>query len=253
MNSISMEELVVDMFEKGTLGPSAAKLKGMLLWICRNTRPETMYAVHILTMFGVENWCKLADKIMLNLVAYLDTTAEMGIHTVVDERDQGLLYVKAYTDSDFGGCGITGKSTTGYCIFIEGPHGTKIPMEWGSKKQSSVAHSSTEAELAALCYSLNMAIIPVGMLAERVFNQRMQTTVLVDNNSLRHSVMNGYSCKLRYVSKTHNISIARCHEIFERNEFTLERVDTNDNIADLFTKPLDKSGLTRHRTAVMVF
>lgn len=253
MNSIAIEELTEDIFEKGNMGHHAAKLKGMLLWIGRNTRPEITYAVHILTMFGAENWSKLADKILLNLIAYLDNTADMGIHTVVCERDKGLLRVKAYTDSDFGGCGLTGKSTSGFYIFIEGPHGTKIPMEWGSKKQSSVAHSSAEAELAALCYAMNMSIIPVGMLAEKVFNQKMNTMVYIDNNSVRQSVSNGYSCKLRYASKTHNISIARCHEIFERPDYNLERVDTLDNIADLFTKPLDKSSLTRHRTGAMVF
>ncbi|KAI3682941.1 hypothetical protein L1987_83335 [Smallanthus sonchifolius] len=49
--------------------------------------------------------------------------------------------VTAYTDSDYGGCNLDRKSTTGGCQFL----GERL-VSWQSKKQTNVSTSTAEAE-----------------------------------------------------------------------------------------------------------
>eukprot|EP01023_Acetabularia_acetabulum_P024520 TRINITY_DN23665_c0_g1_i1.p3 TRINITY_DN23665_c0_g1~~TRINITY_DN23665_c0_g1_i1.p3 ORF type:complete len:187 (+),score=13.83 TRINITY_DN23665_c0_g1_i1:104-664(+) len=54
--------------------------------------------------------------------------------------------ITVFTDASFGCDNSTGKSTTGYAVFI----GNGL-ISWGTKKQKTVSLSTTEAELVALC------------------------------------------------------------------------------------------------------
>ncbi|GKF11496.1 retrovirus-related pol polyprotein from transposon TNT 1-94, partial [Tanacetum coccineum] len=58
--------------------------------------------------------------------------------------------LKAYSDSDYAGCNLDKKSTSGGCQILGG----KLVC-WSAKKQSSMAMSSAEAEyvVAAVCYA----------------------------------------------------------------------------------------------------
>ena len=70
---------------------------------------------------------------------------------LVGTQDIGLWYpakcsldLVAYTDLDFVGSRLDRKSTSGYCQFLVG-----CLVSWASKKQHSVALSTTEAEYVA--------------------------------------------------------------------------------------------------------
>ena len=254
MNAINVEDCSDEMFEPGSLQEAAPKLKGMALWLSRTTRPDISYATHVLTTFGKGTWTRLADKIMHELISYLNSTMDMGMLTIMDDRDIGNHKIQAYTDSDHGGCHITGRSTSGYVVSMVGEHGTKVIIDWGSKKQGLVAHSSAEAELVALMYATNMSIIPTAQMLKMIFRQPdMIVDTGIDNNAVREVAKVGYSIKLRYVSKTQRISLARVNEIYERTVgYSLSRVDTKDNTSDVFTKALDKELFEIHRSGLSV-
>ena len=57
--------------------------------------------------------------------------------------------------SDFAGDWEDSKSTSGWKVFIFGSH-TFVPISWMCKKQISVSHSSTEAEIISLDAGLRM-------------------------------------------------------------------------------------------------
>ena len=65
-----------------------------------------------------------------------------------------------FQDSDFAGDVADSKSTSGnfWCIFGSR---TFVPISWMCKKQTSVSHSSTEAEVIILDAGLRMDGIPV--------------------------------------------------------------------------------------------
>ena len=60
---------------------------------------------------------------------------------MVPQREFGLI---AFSDADYEGCTIDRKSTTGSCQIIGG-----CLISWFSKKQSSIALSTAEAEYMA--------------------------------------------------------------------------------------------------------
>lgn len=69
-----------------------------------------------------------------------------------DSRERGItyggqeeLFVEGYSDSDWAGDKESRKSTSGFIFMLN-----EEPVSWCSKKQSTVALSSTEAEYIAL-------------------------------------------------------------------------------------------------------
>ena len=64
-----------------------------------------------------------------------------------------------FQDSDFAGDPEDSKSTSGGILCIFGRH-TFVPMSWMCKKQTSVSHSSREAEIISLDAGLRMDEIP---------------------------------------------------------------------------------------------
>ena len=71
---------------------------------------------------------------------YLRFTPEFGLWY----SSSSVLSLCGYSDADFAGCLLERKSTSGTCQFL----GTSL-VSWSSRKQSSVALSTTEAEYVA--------------------------------------------------------------------------------------------------------
>jgi hypothetical protein len=260
-----MKDITQEDLKPGKMTAFALTSIGEMLWCVRNTRPDLAEACNILSVHGTK-WSKLADDYLFQIISYMYYNAEKGLMSIVDERDEGQYYLKAYTDSDFGGCTLTGRSTTGYCVFIEGKQGTRVLVDWAAKRQSMCANSSAEAEITALNYAMNVAIIPVIIQAEVIFNQRMTASVNTDNTAIEKAIEAGFSVKLRYIKKTQRVSLARLHEIFypdqdnkanpQKDEsdlyMRLERVATKSNIADIFTKDLHGREFIKHQEGLQL-
>jgi len=78
---------------------------------------------------------------VLCILCYLKGTLFHGLHF----SSQSPLQLHAYTDADWANDPTDHRFTTGYCSYL-----APLLFIWGSKKQSVVARSSSEAEYRAL-------------------------------------------------------------------------------------------------------
>jgi hypothetical protein len=254
MNNSFYTKISPENLEKGVMENHAASFKGKLLWLSRTARPDITFAVHVITRYGSNKWNKLADEILYNIICYLNSTKNLALFLTVDLRDIDKLYTRNYTDSDYGGCISSGRSTSGYVCKLVGEYGTDILLDWGSKRQGYVSNSSAESEIIALSYGLNMGILPTTMLSELITNNKnMKTKIYIDSKAAMQAVQASYSIKLRYLSKTQRLSISRLNEIlFGENDLNaeVEYINTVNNIADFFTKALDPIAFQKHRESL---
>ena len=107
---------------------------------------------------SITKWTKACDKRLSRLISYIHHTSEYKQYCHVGNNAKqcrvGLLQ-----DTDSAGDLEDSKSTSGGTLCIFGSH-TFVPISWMCKKQTSVAHSSTESVIISLDAGLRMDGIP---------------------------------------------------------------------------------------------
>jgi hypothetical protein len=108
---------------------------GSLLYLCAS-RPDIMLSVCMCARFQANP--KECHLMAVNrILRYLVHTPNFGLW-----YPKGSTFdLLGYSDSDYAGCKVDRKSTTGTCQF----HGRSL-VSWSSKKQNSVSLSTAEAE-----------------------------------------------------------------------------------------------------------
>jgi hypothetical protein len=136
-----------------------------------------------------------------------------------------------YLDSDYAGDKVERKSTSGTCQLL----GRSL-VSWSSKKQNSITLSTAKAEYIAAgsyCaqilwmkatlkdFGINFKNVP--LLCDN------ESAVKLTNNSVQHQ-------RTKHVDVRHHF--IRDHQ--QKGDIAIENVGTEDQLADLFTKPLDE-------------
>ncbi|KAJ9547379.1 hypothetical protein OSB04_019922 [Centaurea solstitialis] len=111
---------------------------GSLLYLT-TSRPDIMYSTCLCARYQAEPKESHLTAVK-RIFRYLKGTPNLGLWY---SKDSGFD-LTAYSDSDFAGCKIDRKSTTGGCHLLGG----KL-VSWTSKKQNSVSTSTAEAEYVA--------------------------------------------------------------------------------------------------------
>jgi hypothetical protein len=117
---------------------------GSLLYLM-TTRPDIQFTVCLCSRFQSSprtSHCQAIKRIM----RYLRFIPEFGLWFSASSS----LSLCGYSDADYVGCRTERKSTSGTCQFL----GSSL-VSWSSRKQSTVAQSTIEAEyvVVAACYS----------------------------------------------------------------------------------------------------
>jgi hypothetical protein len=205
---------------------------GSLLYLTAS-RPDIMYSTCLCARYQSDPKESHLTAVK-RIFRYLKGTPNLGLWY---PKDSGFDLI-GYSDSDFAGCKLDRKSTTGGCQLLGG----KL-VSWTSKKQNSVSTSTAEAEYVAagsccaqvlwmrnqlLDYDLQLSKIPIYC--------DNTSAIAIANNPVLHS-------------KTKHIEI-RYHFIRDHvmnGNIELHFVPTEYQLADLFTKPLDE---TRFNTLI---
>jgi hypothetical protein len=199
---------------------------GSLLYLCAS-RPDIMLSVGVCARF------QAAPK-ESHLVA-----VKRIFRYLVDTPSFGLWYPKGsnfvlhgFTDSDWAGDRVERKSTSGACQLL----GRSLVC-WSSKKQNCISLSSAEAEYiaAASCcaqllwmrqtlkdYGLEFDNVP--LLCDN------ESAIKIAHNPVQHT-------RTKHIDIRHHF----IREHVSHGDIDLSYVGTKDNLADIFTKPLDEA------------
>ena len=207
---------------------------GSLLYLSTKTRRDIAYAVNNVARFcsnpTKEHWT--ATK---RIFRYLRGTANCGL--LYKKTDSDALV--GYSDADWGGDPDNLKSTSGYCFQIGG-----TLVSWKSKKECSVALSTEEAEYMALSNTTQEAVW-LRELHQDLTNATDHPTIIHEDNQAAIKMAKNP----QYHERAKHISI-KYHFVREQvnnNVIELKYCPTQDMIADMFTKGLDKTKTVKLR------
>jgi hypothetical protein len=145
------------------------------------------------------------------------------------------LVLSAYCDSDWGSDPQDRKSTTGYLIFL----GDSL-ISWASKKQSTVAMSTMEAEFLALTACTQEIIYLRTLLTELKLIQPGPTVIFQDNQACIQFANTG-----KITQRSKHIEM-RQHFVLDQirnGHIKLTNIPTSDMLADPLTKPTNAATL----------
>jgi len=199
---------------------------GSLLYLCAS-RPDIVLSVGVCARYQASP--KESHMMALKRIfRYLVDTPRYGIW-----YPKGSSFIlNGYTDADWAGDKDDRKSTSGACQFL----GRSLVC-WSSKKQNCISLSTAEAEYVAAasgCTQLlwmRQTLKEYGVICDKV-------PLLCDNESAIKIAYNPVQH-----SRTKHIEI-RNHFIRDhvaRGDIELIYVPTKDQLADIFTKPLDEA------------
>uniref|UniRef100_H3H925 Integrase catalytic domain-containing protein n=1 Tax=Phytophthora ramorum TaxID=164328 RepID=H3H925_PHYRM len=121
---------------------------GALMYLMVATRPDLAAAVGVLSQFSADP-CPTHWQALKRVLRYLQATPTHGLE-FSQEDSVGMC---GYSDADWAGDTKSRRSTSGYAFMMNGGC-----ISWRSKKQRTVALSSTEAEYMALSEATQEAV-----------------------------------------------------------------------------------------------
>ena len=235
---------------KATLDPLSVtryrRLVGALLFLSTTTRPDITYAVGMLSRcvaYPTAELLKEAERVLI----YLTLTRDLAL-TYTGSKQSGVRASWAPTigptiDGASDANWEVQRSTSGYEFSM-----SNAAVSWGMKKQQSIALYTMEAEIMAGSLASCEAVWLRNVLGELGFPQRAPTILRMDNSAA--------------IDLAHDpVSHASSKHIKRRELFIRELVNdkvvkplyikTNQNVADIFTKPLPRKDFQRHRTVLL--
>jgi hypothetical protein len=191
------------------------------------TRPDISFAVNKLFQFmhkpTTNHWT--ATK---RLLRYLKQTIFYGIQI----QKAGTPVLRTYSDADWAGNVDDRTSTTAYISFLG-----SNPISWSSKKQRAVARSTTEVEYRALANAASETMWLSTLFKELSFPVKESPHLLCDNLGATHlSFIPVNHSRMKHIQ----IDLHFVRDLVQKGSLQVRHVHTQDQLADLLTKPLSK-------------
>lgn len=200
-------------------------LIGSLMYIAIGSRPDIAHAVSYLSQFN-DNHSEIHWKSAKRILRYLKGTKSCCL-----TFQKGGLEIAAFADSDWGRNELDRRSYTGF-VFRLG----KSIVSWESRKQKTVALSSTEAEYMSLTDTCKEALFLRKFMKE-ILNKTLRVVIYNDNQSAQKLCKNSmFHARTKHIDIRHHF----IRENVSNGTIDVQYLCTNDMVADLLTKPLCK-------------
>ena len=202
---------------------------GSLMYLMVSTRPDLAYAVGAVSKY-VEAPSPDHVAAVKRILRYVRGTSDYALHLGSSETPPRLY---GYCDADWASCPDDRVSISGYVFYLgDGA------ISWSSKKQPSVAVSTTEAEYMAMSHACREVIwlrrLAAGM---RVRMEEGGTLLKVDSKSAIQLAKNQtYHGRTKHIEVHHHL----VREKVERGVLVVEYCPTEEQVADVLTKGLSK-------------
>ena len=137
-----------------------------------------------------------------------------------------------YVDADYARDVDTRRSCTGFIYFL-----ADAPISWQTRQQPSVALSTMESEFMAACAAAQESVWLIQLLKELSCEFTEPVVLYEDNKACLD-----YSKNSTNHQRTKHISV-RYHfirDLITERVLQLKQIPSEENIADILTKPLDK-------------
>jgi hypothetical protein len=213
---------------------------GSLLYLALGTRPDIEFAVIHMSQFSANPSEKHIQQ-ALYIIRYVASTLDAKI-TYDGKSKEGFI---AYADADWAGDPINRKSVTSYVVKLAGS-----VVSWKSRKQKTLAHSSTEAEYMALSDASRQISWIQNLYKEIGF--KIESTILCGDN--QGAIFIGSNPTTEKRTKHIDIRFHYIRECIEEGKIILYYIPTKEQIADILTKNLsfDKFKYLRSKLGLIV-
>ena len=216
-----------------TLKEAYASKVGALIYVVPVCRVDCAFTIGILARcltFPTAEMNEAANRCL----AFLARHPDDGLTYNASSRPRDL---HAYSDSNWS----VGHSTSGWVVMYCG-----AAIGYGSKRQQSIALSSTEAEIMAASMAATEILYFRGIMSE--LGHDLEATVLyVDNQGAVELSKDAKSCqRSRHIERRY----LRIRELVAQGDIAVKYVNTEDNHADLLTKPLERVVFQKHSRAL---
>ena len=172
----------------------------------------------------------------LRIAQYAYNTRHRGVKFTRTTDVSELLSVRAFADASFLDCPDTARSTGGYCVFF---CGNLIAFE--SKRLPLVTLSTAESEYV----EATRCATEVAYIKElcRDFNIDLDTVPIMEDNTacIAISANPVHHQRTKHIAKYYHY----CRDMVLAGEIELVGVGTKYQVADIFTKPLERDTFRR--------
>ncbi|XP_052129813.1 uncharacterized protein LOC127750998 [Frankliniella occidentalis] len=208
---------------------SNKEMIGSLLNLSENTRPDLSYVVSKLAQK-----CQSPTEDDVNdvkhVLRYLVSTGKYNL-----TYSKSGLPIKVFCDSDFAGDPTDRKSRCCYVAML-----ANSPISWYSKKHNCVALSTVEAEFIAMCEVTREVVWLKRLLSELGQSRYVQSpcTIFCDNQGAINKTKE-VDQNVSERNKHIDIQYFYCKDMQVKGFVKFVYVPSFNNIADIFTKPLN--------------
>jgi hypothetical protein len=226
------------------------QLNGALLYAAISTRPDIAHAVGVVSRYNAKAQLQhltAAKRVFHYLQGAKPLKLVMDGNHINNKSTSTTPILTAYSDSDYAGDLEDRKSTSGYVIKLN-----NCPIYWVSKKQKTVAKSTCEAEIIALADLVKELQWIINFLVElKIFKSvhlKQPAIIYCDNKStVAIAKQDMASTKTKHIA----VNYYFIKQALDDGLVQYESIKSEDNLADIFTKPLGRTKFDKFKFMLM--